>query len=318
MEAYWRFAAARQAIYFRRLESAPKPWTVDPVLGEYKFTNAYRAADRTSQYLIRNVIYRGSQEHREVFTRVLIFKMFNRIGTWEAISTRCGTPGANTFDPCIVGSVLDEVRKTSAIYSAAYIMPPISKVTSRSKHDGHLKLVGYMLSDHAPEKLAECKSMREAYELLRRYDGIGPFLAYQLVTDLNYGPSLQFEERDFVIAGPGAKEGLRKCFRDRDRWSDEELIMWVTEHQEAEFERRQIQFPTLWGRRLQPIDVQNLFCEVAKYARVAFPEFTKPGGRTRIKQKYAASGVLPKPWFPPKWGLNDQISIWEKNQRSLV
>src|SRR5436309_9696790 len=55
---YWRFAGERQAIFFRRLAGDPFPWSTDPILCSYRFTNAYRAADRVSQYLIRNVIYR--------------------------------------------------------------------------------------------------------------------------------------------------------------------------------------------------------------------------------------------------------------------
>jgi hypothetical protein len=39
--------------------------------------------------------------------------------------------------------------------------------------------------------------------------------------------------------------------------------------------------PTLFGRSLQLIDLQNRFCEIAKYARVAHPEFNLEG--TRIK-----------------------------------
>src|SRR5271156_4474009 len=61
---YWRFAAKRQEIFFRRLSGVVPPWSDDPILLEFKFTNAYRASDRVSQYLIRNVIY-GSDESPE-------------------------------------------------------------------------------------------------------------------------------------------------------------------------------------------------------------------------------------------------------------
>ena len=56
---YWRFAAERQNVFFRRVEGRPPPWTHDPVIRAHKFTNAYRASDRVSQYLIRRVIYRA-------------------------------------------------------------------------------------------------------------------------------------------------------------------------------------------------------------------------------------------------------------------
>ena len=49
-----------------------------PILARFKFTNAYRASDRVSQYLIRNVIYEGSQSSEEVFFRTLLFKIFKQ------------------------------------------------------------------------------------------------------------------------------------------------------------------------------------------------------------------------------------------------
>ena len=55
----------------------------------------------------------------------------------------------------------------------------------------------------------------------------------------------------------------------------------------SESDRLGLEFRSLWGRRLQLIDCQNLFCEVDKYARVRHPEVVGVSGRTRIKQKYA-------------------------------
>ena len=55
--SYWYFAAERQCIFFKKLRRCSPPWTEDQILTRYKFTNAYRASDRVSQYLIKNVIY---------------------------------------------------------------------------------------------------------------------------------------------------------------------------------------------------------------------------------------------------------------------
>ena len=60
-DTYWRFACARQELFIRRVFGAPAPWTVDPVLSAHRFTNVYRASDRVSQYLIRNVTYAGDR-----------------------------------------------------------------------------------------------------------------------------------------------------------------------------------------------------------------------------------------------------------------
>ena len=98
-DTYWRFAARRQQLFMRRLAGSPPPWTDDPVLCAYRFTNAYRAADRVSQYLIRHVLYDADQSPTEVFFRAILFKMFNRIETWEALSTAFGTLTAASFPP---------------------------------------------------------------------------------------------------------------------------------------------------------------------------------------------------------------------------
>ena len=61
-DTYWRFAAERQNVFFRRLKGTPPPWSADIILQQYRFTNAYRASDRVSQYLIHHVIYEGDQQ----------------------------------------------------------------------------------------------------------------------------------------------------------------------------------------------------------------------------------------------------------------
>jgi len=81
-DTYWRFAAKRQEVYQSRLRGDAGPWTADPILGTYRFTNCFRAADRVSQYLIKEVIYRGNQDADEVLFRILLFRFFNRIATW--------------------------------------------------------------------------------------------------------------------------------------------------------------------------------------------------------------------------------------------
>ena len=91
-ESYWRFAAERQAVFFRRVRGEKHPWTENSVLAIYKFTNAYRASDRVSQYLIHHVIYRDDlpQSPREVFFRILLFKLFNKIETWKLLELALG------------------------------------------------------------------------------------------------------------------------------------------------------------------------------------------------------------------------------------
>ena len=85
--------------------------------------------------------------------------------------------------------------------------------------------------------LGETRSMQHGFEQFRSYPTIGDFLAYQFITDINYSEITDFNEMDFVVAGPGARDGLRKCFLDPGGLSDSDLIHMVADFQEQEFER---------------------------------------------------------------------------------
>ena len=114
---------------------------------------------------------------------------------------------------------------------------------------------------------------------------------------------------EFVVAGPGAKNGIQKCFGDLLGYDYEDIIRYVTERQNEEFEQRGLRFKDLFGRSLQLIDCQNLFCETDKYARVARPDICSLNGRTRIKQHYVERNLGKIEYFyPPKWGLNEKIA----------
>jgi hypothetical protein len=306
---YWRFAAERQEIFFRRLKNPDPPWTDDPILQHHKFTNAYRASDRVSQYLIRNVIYAGSFSSRDLFFRILLFKIFNKIETWELLDEALGPITFSTFSFNAYERVLSAaLAKGDRLYSAAYIMPSGGRNSEYArKHQMHLQLLEKMMRDDLPDRIRDTPSMRHGFTLLRSCPSIGDFLAYQYVTDVNYSEITNFSEMEFVVPGPGAKDGIRKCFTDLGGLTEAELIKFITDRQEDCFAAVGVRFPTLWGRRLQLIDCQNLFCEVGKYARVAHPEFVGDSGRTRIKQKLRPSDRPIDPFFPPKWNINSHL-----------
>ncbi|MCT7983105.1 putative DNA base hypermodification protein [Laspinema sp. A4] len=313
---YWRFAAERQKIFFKKLEKAPMPWTDDPILSIYKFTNAYRASDRVSQYLIRHVIYQDElpSSLNEVFFRVILFKIFNKIETWQLLEDRLGSIIYAEYSFERYDQVLtDAIQSGQTIYSAAYIMPSgATSFGNAAKHRNHLKLIELMMVNDLPKKLADAKTMHQGFDLLREYPTIGDFLAYQFITDVNYSEITNFSEMEFVIPGPGALDGIRKCFSDLGGLNEPEIIKFMADIQESEFERLGLNFQSLWGRKLQLIDCQNLFCEVDKYARMKHPDISGISGRTRIKQKYSGKGQPLDYWYPPKWGINQAIKESKK------
>ena len=315
-DTYWRFAAERQEVFFRRLAGGSGPWTSDLVLNEYKFTNAYRASDRVSQYLIRHVIYdeRRSTDPNEVFFRIMLFKLFNKIETWTALEQAFGPLSHEEYSFRAYDRVLTRaMSEGNSIYSAAYIMPSGGRELHHPrKHQNHLALLERMIADDLPKRLTECKSMQRAFSLLKSYPTIGDFLAYQYVTDINYSELTNFSETEFVVPGPGALDGIRKCFVDPGGLNEPEIITFMADRQDREFERLGLAFRSLWGRPLQLIDCQNLFCEVDKYSRVAHPEVEGLSGRVRIKQRFEPKSAPLEPWYPPKWGLNEVIREWAR------
>jgi 5-hmdU DNA kinase-like protein len=301
-DLYWRFAFERQEIFYKRSGGGLPPWTDDPVLSSYRFTNAYRASDRVSQFLIRNVIYEGDQDAEEVFFRTLLFKIFNRIETWELLSKHLGHIRWKGFDFDRYDSILDRAISDGVkIYSSAYIMPSPS-FGARRKHTNHLSLLVSMMRAGVPRMVTTAKAFRDVFTILRSFPSIGDFLAFQFAIDLNYSELTNFSEMEFVVAGPGAKSGIRKAFVDPKGLTDEQIIEEVTKAADREFLQRGLQFRTLWGRPLQLIDCQNLFCEIDKYSRVAYPSALGTG-RTRIKRKFAAAPTFYPQRYPSKWNL---------------
>jgi hypothetical protein len=305
-DSYWRFASERHAIYERRLRDPFGPWTEDPILQQYKFTNAFRAADRVSQYLIREVQYRSdrSQEAAEVFFRTILFKLFNKIETWELLEDSLGPLTWQHFELNRAADLLNAaIQSNQRIYSAAYLMPSPA-FGHEQKSSNHLALLNLMMTDQLYRSIATAPSLERVYQLLLAYPGIGPFLAYQYAIDLNYSTLVAFHEADLVVAGPGALDGISKCFHGIGKTPPDEIIFSMVENQDSEFRRLNLMPVCLFGRKLQPIDCQNIFCEISKYARVAFPAFEGTAGRVRIKQRYSRHEFkIVQPMFPPKWDL---------------
>lgn len=310
-DTYWRFAVARQRLYFDRLLGLTTDHT-DPILSAHRFTNCYRASDRVSQFAIAPVAYPGDDasdlDERDVIFRVLLFKVFNRIDTWQALEQALGTISWREWNPRRARAALDGIwHRGGRVYSAAYVIPP-PRLGGERKHDDHLLLLETLMEGGLTDEILQATSLRELFAVLRAKRSFGDFLAYQYAIDLNYSPVVDFDENSFVMPGPGARDGIRKCFGAESVGIESSVIEYMVESQDDHFESLGLSFPGLGGRPLHLIDCQNLFCEIDKYARVAHPDIAGISGRTRIKQTYKPDPApMPRPWFPPKWGINDAV-----------
>lgn len=309
-DTYWNFAAERQRVFYRRLQGKAAPWTEDPILLRYKFCNSFRASDRVSQDLIRRIIYGNhlSQDPDDVLFRILLFRFFNQSETWTLLENLYGDPRLSNFD--VDRWYKDMEAAGEGLFGSAYMLCGVKIFGYEKKHGNYLALVRSMIDDGILEKIKKASTFEEIYLTLNKYPLVGKFLAYQIATDINYSPVVDFPENSFTMAGPGAERGIQKVFEDVGGKSPEQVIHWMRERQEEEFTKRKIPLEVawLWGRELQAIDIQNLFCETDKYCRVAFPD-VKMQGKSKIKVNFKASGNKPElPFYPPKWGLNGKVS----------
>ena len=301
---YFYFIQERMNIFWNKYEHKTI-LTDDPIFKKYKFTNVYRACDRVSQYLIKDVIYKDIDTFapEDTLLRILLFKVFNKIETWEYLN-KDESITINNYKVETLNRRLTERQKASPIFSNAYMMAGShSKYnTIHTKHHLWLQIIkDYFIDDKGIQKILKTSSMEEIYNVFRKCPLIGDFLAYQYTIDMNYSPYLNFDENSFVKAGVGAVRGIKKCFKTCD--GDFEEAIYFTQQHFEELQARYgfTAFRPLPGRLPQLIDLQNCFCETDKYLRAKMPELVV--GNVRIKQYYKPSSENINFYFPRKWGV---------------
>ena len=303
-DLYWYFACERQNIFFKKMNGESAPWTDDKILQEYKFCNSYRVNDRVSQYLLKNVIYNGKKySSSDMLFRILLFKLFNKESTWELLIDNFGDVTLDSFSFDKYSRVLEKAISSGVkIYNDAYISCATKAFGYDRKHDNHLALLNKMFNvDRIQDKIVSCTTMKEGFDLIKSYPLIGNFMAYQLVTDINYSDVVDWREDEFTVAGPGSLRGIKKCFVDRGGMSNEDIIRYMFEHQDEEFKRLGLDFKRIGNRPLQLIDCQNVFCELDKYCRQALPDLKS--NRVKIKKHYVPKSGKIEYIYPSKWNI---------------
>ncbi|KAG1874513.1 hypothetical protein DFJ58DRAFT_695043 [Suillus subalutaceus] len=307
-DTFWRFAAERHAITEKRFKGLPAPWTDDPILQTYPFCNTYRVLDRVSQYLITEVIEKGSQDPTELVFRILLFNTFTSINTYKTLRRAIAPFTWATYERADYERVLRRLYDDRvSIYTGAF-QKPAPSLGFVENFMNHLALMEVLMKE-LPMRCAEAEYIADIFEWLCTFKSMGDFTAYQLVLNLSYSSVLNFSDYDFVVVGLGSRRGLQRCFEGLIPHKCEvDIIRWMQLTQSDHFSRLDLKFNGL-GPEARPImlcDIEHTLCEVDKYVR-------KLG--TPVRRAFHPSGALPKMHLPKAWTLPERLSLRIKCQR---
>ncbi|KAJ3986947.1 hypothetical protein F5890DRAFT_1500691 [Lentinula detonsa] len=311
-DTFWRWCAERKSIDDRRRAGEPFPWTEDEIMKTKFFCNTYRVLDKTSQFIIVEVVQKGSQDPGEIVFRVFLFSIFTKIETWQWLEKKLGSITWRDFSQERYIEVLEKRAQTHTLYTGAF-QSPGPKWDYQETYKNHLLLLQTVMDNDLAGKLGKFKRMEEAYAYIASFPSMGDFKAYQLLLNLSYSSVINFSGNDFVIPGIGAVSGLVKMFGKSIENAAKvdpniriAVIRYMMETQQQHFCRLGLQFSGLGPDRLpmELADMEHAICEVDKYARKAHPNIVdNKKGRSELRRKWTPSSdpYPATPVFPDAW-----------------
>lgn len=300
---FFDYINERHWIYILKSRGDPKPWTDDPILQQYRFTNVFRELDTVTIWLRKNWL-EPFMWNPHLYFNIAMFRQFNWPHTMERVgfcvssqymdklqevdSQSLPTPDFNKLSIWHPQSLTDVVEQYqndgNKVFTGAYMIRgqcinPSGRVwTSKAQYMFHQVLDPVW---HAPEP--EWLTLQQAWKWWQQFEGFGPFLAYEIVTDMRHTRYLR-DAPDIMTwanAGPGAMRGIHRLMK----WDPKHTLMkqeWYNEQMQELLAMSLIckedHVPPLEMR-----DIEHSLCEFDKYERVRM-------GQGRPRAKY--NGVL--------------------------
>jgi hypothetical protein len=299
---FFAYACERHTVYLKRRKLMPRPWTKDPILQQYRFTNVFRELDKTTVWFREHVRDR-LRDKPEVMLATVMFRLLNRIEVGEAIFNQLEFDGGSAFDLYRHSGDIRDIKraikqfcgKRGPYTTGAYI---ISSPPGYPKLDGMMRVIDgfakgrYQFTSggsaitwrETAEMLLGSKksfSLESTWEWFRQFDYFGSFHSYEIVTDLRHTALLDRapDIMKWANVGPGARRGANRVMGyDKDarelKLDDVVEVMVALLHKSRD--------PKLWptGRdwpKWEMRDVEHTLCEFDKYERVRNGEGTPRG-----------------------------------------
>jgi len=288
---FFAYARERHQIYVNRvlLRKEP-PWTKDPILQQYRFTNVFRELDRTTIWFRVNVRDLYSTTPSGLLATVL-FRWFNRIETGETLFMQPSlfskrTPFEEflkTGDKQVLKSALE--KQGPPYTTGSYIIN-----THGPLGNGYSKLDGVL---NQFEAFAQRDWRKYASRLLRDNDvtleeihswlmkdtlGIGDFMAYEIVSDLRWTRLASTAPDIMTWANPGlgAQRGAGRILGIGNKTTKKGKVKAkrATNQESLELMRHLLKLATVrknwpWPKwsRWEMREVEHTLCEFDKYER---------------------------------------------------
>lgn len=288
VEDFFAWMGKRHDIYVRRSKGKPRPWTDDPILHEFKFTNVFRELDRGTLALRQmeephvaawDESRRTKSPRWSVAGLILWNTFWYRMFNLDVHATELGF----CEEPATLYSYLrDRYKRGLQIYTGAHMTNGGDANTP--KHEAHIPVIDHVWRER--EELArviyESKSIRAAFDELVLFRYCGPFIAYEMASDLRW--SLIFEAidcYDWANVGPGCRRGMIRlgmvpcCGTMQLLWARaaKELPLIVRRHHPLF--KKDHPWPPFELR-----EIEHCLCEFDKYERVR-------QGQGKMRSRYA-------------------------------
>ena len=259
-----------------------KPWTQDRWLQQFRWCNVRRMDDRVSQVLLTHWYSDPGNDILDLVAATLA-RLINWPDSLFEIS------GHQRFQLEHLLHMREKLFQRASggakVFTGAYVIPGVpgqDKVTSVCA-----------LVDHVHGKAGDvlASSMQATWANLLRFEGLGSFLAGQIVADLaSIGAGQKWQDSmSWAPVGPGSARGLNRLLgRPKDKAVTQnafdellpEVIISV---------RPRVQ--SLWDdRKLIAMDIQNCLCEFDKMRRLQLGEGT-------VRARYDGSGTPQMSWL---------------------
>lgn len=284
VKGYFHFVAERHAIYLRRKRGDEFPWSTDPILTQYKFTNIFRELDTGTVYC-RKSIREPYANHPELFFNVALYRLFNWIPTYKAILEFHGF--VENYNAKRLEVMLRERKKRGIqIFTGAHM---ITGTLGGDKIHQVVDICLQHLWDHRRElEPVPGDTLQQAFNRLNKHcPGYGPFISYEVITDLRWTRYLcKAKDIDtWANPGPGACRGINRLqqlpVRPFRQLSSEQYI-----EQMRKLLSMSTKYLPEWVPTMEMRDIEHSLCEFDKYERARL-------GHGRPRQKFVPPHLRP-------------------------